>query len=50
MAAGYRNDKADCAQPGDREGPSLFYESHKGCKKMARIDTKNGNLEKEIFT
>ena len=50
MAVECKNDKADCAQSGDREGPSLFSESNKGCKKMARIDTKNDNLEKEIFT
>ena len=50
MAAEYRNDKADCAQSGDGESPSPISESNKGCKEMARIDTKNGSLKKKSST
>ena len=50
MVAEYRNDKADCTQSGDRESPTPFSESNKGCKEMARIDTKYGSLKKKSFT
>ena len=50
MVAECSNDKADRAQYGDREGPSLVRSLIEGCKEMARIDMKDGNLEKKSFT